>query len=98
MRGREKHSLELRRRNIYPAIDHPVEKPGELRRVAGASLVGIAHAIGSEEHRQQRAGAINASGLAGFFKRVAKAEFKACASSVECSVRICLPKSRKCLE
>ena len=75
-----------------------VEKFGELRRVGGASLVGVAHALGTEEHRQQRSGAIDASRLSGFFQCVAKSGFEARAGGVECGVRIGLLENAKCLE
>ena len=90
VRGRKEHRLELRRWDVYAASKHAMEKFGELRRVGGASLVGVAHLLRAEEHREQRAGAIDASGLAGFLERVAKARVEARAGGVERGIRIAL--------
>src|SRR5262245_43301091 len=54
VRQRDECRLELRGRQIDAALEHGGKKAGKGTRVAGARVVGVAHALDAEEHRPHR--------------------------------------------
>src|SRR5712692_5183418 len=61
MRQRYEHRLELRRRNIDPALDHPMEVACKRLRIGVARGFSVAHVIDPYEERQNRNHPIDAS-------------------------------------